>query len=64
MTTYLNIRTSEGVETVDEISSNNYTSYKEFKGALHKLIREYHKAHSYYSGIYTSKRCTRDWQSK
>lgn len=64
MTTYLNIRTSEGVETVDEISSNNYPSHKEFRKARMELIKEYRVAHSYYSGIYTSKRCTRDWQSK
>lgn len=64
MTTYLNIRTSEGVETVDEISRSSYPSYKEFRKARLELIREYRKAHSYYSGIYTSKRCTRDWQKK
>ena len=51
--TYLNLKTSEGVETIDE-----FQTYKEAK----KMKKEYLIASSYYSGIYLSQRCTNDWK--
>ena len=64
MTTYLNLKTPEGVETIDEISQSDYNSFREFRIARRQLKAEYQSAHNYYSGIYYSQRCTRDWQEK
>ena len=64
MTTYLNLKTPEGVETIDEISQSDYNSFREFRTARRQLKTEYQSSHNYYSGIYYSQRCTRDWQEK
>ena len=40
MITYLNLRDSNGVETVDELNSNDFNSSKEFNEELKRLIKE------------------------
>lgn len=51
---YLNLKTSEGVETVDECET-----IKEAR----ILLKEYRISSSYYSGIYFSQRCTNEWKN-
>jgi hypothetical protein len=41
MTRYINIKTSQGVETVDQLDRQDFESYKEFKIELNRLITEY-----------------------
>lgn len=42
MVRYLNLKTSYGIETVDQLDSKDFDSLKEFKAELKRLIREYH----------------------
>ena len=64
MVVYLNIKTSEGVETIDELSQKDFNSYKDFRIELRRLLKEYRLSGSFYSGIYTSKRSTKQWRQK
>lgn len=41
MTRYINIKTSHGVETVDQLERIDFESYKEFKLELNRLLTEY-----------------------
>jgi hypothetical protein len=63
-TIYLNLKTSEGIETIDELNENDFNTYKEFRTELKRLLSEYRTASNYYSGIYTSTRSTKDWRNK
>jgi len=60
---YLNIKTSEGVETIDELNDKDFNSYKDYKMELKRLLNEYRTASNFYSGIYTSQRCTNEWKT-
>lgn len=42
MKRYLNLKTNYGTETVDELDSKNFKTFKEFKNELKRLINEYH----------------------
>lgn len=59
--TYFNIKTNNGVETVDQISDKDFPTYKEFINEKRRLLNEYRL-----SGInvYLSQRCTNDWRNK
>lgn len=61
--TYLNIKTAQGVETIDELNPNDFTTYKEYRTELKRLKNEYRTASSCYASIYTSQRSTKDWKS-
>ncbi len=39
--TYLNLKTSYGVETVDSLNKKDFTEYKQFKAELRRLLNEY-----------------------
>lgn len=41
MTRYINFKTSQGVETVDQLERQDFESYKAFKIELNRLITEY-----------------------
>ena len=71
-TVYLNMKTSAGVETVDEFNSDTslFTpasgaiippSTKEFRQYISKMVAEYHLAGI---NVYRSSRCTKDWSNK
>ncbi len=60
--TYLNIKTNEGVETVDQINQFDFIFYKDYRNELKRLINEYRIASNYYSGIYTSRRSSKAWK--
>lgn len=57
---YFNIKTSQGVETVDELDKKDFTNIKDFFKEKRRLITEYHLAGM---NVYTSTRCTKDWKN-
>lgn len=59
--TYLNVRTSYGVETVDSVHREEFNSGKEYRKEITRLIGEYHLAGM---PVYSSCRCTKDWKNK
>lgn len=61
MTVYLNMRTSQGVETVDEFSPEIGQTGKDFRKYVSDMVQEYRIAGM---GVYTSKRSTNDWKNK
>lgn len=63
MKKYLNMRTSQGVETVDELNFDELAdkSRKGFVKELRCLISEYTLAGM---PVYSSTRCTNDWKQR
>lgn len=61
MRVYFNLKTSHGVETVDEICSRDFSSRKEFIAEKYRLLNEYHIAGM---AVYLSVRCTKEWRKK
>ena len=60
-TVYFNMRSSYGVETVDELSLSDFDTYKEFRAEVRRLVSEYRVCGM---GVYTSQRATKEWRSK
>jgi hypothetical protein len=60
--TYFNIKTNNGVETIDQISDKDFPSYKDFMTEKKRLLNEYRLCGM--SGVYFSFRCTNDWKNK
>ena len=60
-TRYLNIKSPQGVETVDELCSSDFQNRKEFKAELERLSYEYHLAGM---AVYISTRCDKSWKAK
>jgi hypothetical protein len=62
-TIYLNIKTSQGVETVDEFTrgENAPQNPKEFKAFLNTMIHEYIVSGQ---NVYKSTRSTKEWKNK
>jgi hypothetical protein len=58
---YYNIKSSYGIETIDEINKLDFISYKEYKAELKRLINEYRMCGM---NVYISSRSTRDWREK
>lgn len=58
---YLNMKTSYGIETVDEFTREEGQSPKEFHKYVSQMISEY-KASG--MDVYRSSRCTNDWKNK
>ena len=44
MIKYINCKTSQGVETIDVLDSNDFKDSKEFKREIRRLISEYNMA--------------------
>jgi hypothetical protein len=61
MIKYLNLKTSYGVETVDQLDRAEFNSYKEFRAELLRLRREYHTAGM---EVYASSRATKEWREQ
>ena len=59
--TYLNMRTSQGVETVDEFTKESTQTPKEFRLYINQMVKEYQLAGM---NVYKSSRCTNDWKNK
>lgn len=62
MITYFNLKTSQGVETIDEINSADFKTFKDFRIERKRLFNEYLKASNFYSGLYYSQRPTNDYK--
>lgn len=60
MTRYFNIRTNQGVETVDEVNRSDFETRKDFVAELRRLKTEYNIAGMV---VYTSQRCTKEWKN-
>jgi len=60
-TIYLNIRTSQGVETIDEFTREKSQSLKDFRKYVNEMVKEYNIAGM---NVYKSSRCTNDWKQK
>lgn len=58
-TVYLNMKTSQGVETVDEFTRELGQDPKEFRKYVNQMIKEYNIAGM---NVYKSTRCTNDWK--
>jgi len=61
MKTYFNIKTNGETETVDELDSSDFTTFKEFLNERRRLSKEYNLAGM---RVYRSQRCTKDWASR
>lgn len=53
------MKTAYGVETVDEINSNDFETRREFVAELKRIFNEYQLAGM---NVYTSQRCAKDWK--
>ena len=58
---YINLKSSYGVETVDELSEKDFTTYKDFLKEFKRLLSEYRLAGM---AVYSSNRCTKEWRNK
>lgn len=60
-TIYINIRGTQGVETIDEFTQEAGQSSKDFYEYVRGITDEYHIAKM---PVYGSPRCTKDWKNK
>jgi hypothetical protein len=60
MRKYINIKTSEGVETIEEMHSTDYPSIDSFKAALTTRIGSYRMIFKR-AAVYASQRCSNEW---
>ena len=58
MIKYLNMKTNYGIETVDDLDSEDFNTYKEFKVELNRLVSEYSMANM---NVYISSRPDKTW---
>lgn len=59
MTIYLNMKTNQGIETVDEFTRTT-ESIREFRKYVNKMLTEYRVAGM---AVYKSQRSTKDWKN-
>ena len=52
------MKTSYGVETVDELNPEDFNTIKEFRTELRRLVNEYHLSGM---NVYISSRCDKTW---
>jgi hypothetical protein len=59
MVVYLNLKTTYGVETIDEVRLSDFDTSKAMRFYVYKLIHDYHL-----SGmrVYKSQRCDSTWK--
>lgn len=62
--TYLNTKTSYGIETIDQLNrddfNQNYQGYKDFCNELRRLKNEYRLCGI---NVYSSQRSTNEWKN-
>ena len=58
---YINIKTSFGVETIDQICKSDFIHFKEYLVEKRNVLKEYR---TIYDNVYFSQRCTNDWKNK
>jgi len=57
---YLNIKSHYGTETVDQLDPRDFTSFKEFRQELRRLLNEYHLSGM---NVYISSRPDKTWNN-
>lgn len=62
-TVYFNMRTAQGVETIDEFTrgQDSPAEPREFRAYIKVMLREYHLSGQ---PVYVSSRSTKDWKNK
>lgn len=60
MIKYLNMKSQYGVETVDDLDSRDFPTYKEFRQELRRLVNEYHLSGM---SVYISSRPDKTWNN-
>lgn len=55
---YINLKSVYGVETVDELNPKDFSTFKDFRTELKRLIYEYRLAGM---NVYSSQRSSKDW---
>lgn len=58
---YFNIKTTYGVETIDQLDAKDFNSYSEYIKELRRLKNEYKLAGM---NVYLSQKATKEWYSK
>lgn len=58
---YFNIKTSYGVETIDQLDRKDFETYKDYIAELRRLKNEYRLSGM---DIYLSQRATKEWYAK
>lgn len=58
---YFNIKTTYGVETIDQLDAKDFNSYSEYIKELRRLKNEYKLAGM---EVYLSQKATKEWYSK
>ena len=60
---YINVKTRFGVETVDEVNPENFTTLKQFFDECNRLLNEYRMDfRSIDCIIYLSQKSTKEWR--
>ena len=57
--TYLNVKTSYGIETVDQLDRKDFILYKDYCNELRRLKNEYRLCGL---NVYRSQRSTNEWK--
>lgn len=60
-TIYLNAKYNNQVETIDQFSESEFSSYSEFIKEVKRCVNEYRLAGI---PVYRSQRCTNDWKNR
>ena len=55
---YFNLKTVYGTETIDQLNKADFSSYKEFKQELKRLLKEYHLCGM---NVYLSQRAVKNY---
>ena len=55
------MKTNGETETVDEIDSSDFNTFRDFLNERRRLVKEYNLAGM---DVYRSQRCTKDWASR
>jgi len=56
---YFNVKSSHGVETVDELDPKKFSDYRTFRAEVSRLVGEYRMCGM---PVYTSQRATKEWR--
>jgi hypothetical protein len=59
--TYLNVKTSYGIETIDELNRKDFILYKDYCNELRRLKNEYRLCGL---NVYSSQRSTNEWKKQ
>lgn len=58
-TRYFNMKTANGIETVDEIRRKDWNTHEEYISELRSMLSNYHLAGM---NVYLSQRCANYWK--